>query len=149
MNNHIKPQDFTGKILSISVLLGPIAMLFLIILGSVFEEWHGLSLSDMLGMFLFGSIICIVISIFASLIIYRFLISMAVKKTGLAMEHFTRFLPVLVALFPVGGSLLMVLADLSEPLFYSIVISAYLTSVLGWFWLSVDLAKKQKSLNFN
>lgn len=145
MNNHIKPQDFTGKILSISVLLGPIAMLFLIILRSVFEEWHGLSLSDMFGIFLFGSIICIVISIFASLIIYRFLISMAVKKTGLAMEHFTRFLPVLVVLFPVGGSLLMVLADLLEPLFYSIVISAYLTSVLGWFWLSVALAKKQQS----
>ena len=147
MHNHLKFQDFSGKTLTYSVFLGPISMLFFLILGAVFDEWPGISLSDVLGIFLFGSIICIVISFFASIIVYGFLISLALKKHGSAMDHFKRFLPVLTGLFPVGGSLLLLTAGIFEIFLYNVLISAYLTAALGWYWLSRILAKKQQHPN--
>ncbi|MCG8320959.1 MAG: hypothetical protein MI921_15770 [Cytophagales bacterium] len=147
MNNHLKLHDFTGRILTNAVLLGPIAMLFFFIFWLVLEKWHSLSFSDVLGIFLFGCIICIVISIFASIVVYGFLIPLALKKQGSAIDHFKRFLPVLVALFPVGGSLLLLLTGTFEIILYNVLISAYLTSALGWYWLSRTLAKKQQHSN--
>lgn len=145
MNSQLKSSDFIGKILANSVVLGPIAMiLFQVSLNIISpDEMH----SGVLMIFFFGSVICVFLSLFASVVVYGVLVFLAIRQRGSTTDHFKRFLPVLTSIFPIGGSVLLLLDGSFEPIPIAIIISAYLTSALGWYWLSACISKKQYNLN--
>ena len=147
MNNHLKLPDFIGSIFANAILLGPIAMLLFLIFWSVIDPKDMLSVWKLPAVLVIGSVICTFISLSASVVIYGPLVSLALRKQRCATDHFKCFLPVLVAIFPITGSTLLLSDGNHDTIHIAILISAYLTSVLGWYRLSRNIAKKQQQLN--
>ncbi|MDN5211164.1 hypothetical protein QQ020_03855 [Fulvivirgaceae bacterium BMA12] len=147
MNNQLKLSDFGGKILGNAILLGPIAMVLFLVVLFILNAEVNWSPKDWWAILFFGSLLCIFISFGASIFIYGTLVLLALRKQGTALDHFTRFLPVLIVIFPLASSAMLFSLDGYSPFPLAIVISAYLTSVLGWYWLSRSIAKKQSHFN--
>ncbi len=149
MNNQLKLFDFTGKILVNAIFLGPIALVLFLVMLFILKAEVGWSAQDLWFILFFGSLICIFISFGASIVIYSVLVLLALRKQGTVVDHFKRFLPVLIVIFPLAGSAMLFSIDGYSPFPLAIIISAYLTSVLGWYWLSRSIAKKQHQFNLS
>ena len=147
MNSPLKLYHFRGPLLINAIILGPIAMSLFLIFWLGLDPKHTLSGGDLVGIFLAGCIICICISICASIAVYGVLVSLAIRKQRARLDHFKHFLPILTAMFPVGGTILLMIAHAYDPFLIAILISAYLTSALGWYWLSRSIANKQQHSN--
>lgn len=146
MNKHLKLSDFFGRIAANAVLLGPVSMIFFLMAWSLIDPDDHVLANELSVIFLIGSIICTFISIVASGLIYGPLVALAIKVKRSSIGHFKRFLPVLVAISPVSCTAFWLVNIGYDPIPIAIVVSAYLTSVLGWYLLSVSIAKEQRKL---
>ena len=147
MDKHLKLSDFIGRIMVNAVLLGPVSMIFFLLAWFLIDPDDYFLANELPVIFLAGSIICTFISIAASGFIYGVLVVLAISVKRSSIDHFKHFLPVLVAISPVSGTAFWLVDVGYNPIPIAIVTSAYLTSVLGWYLLSINIAKKQHILN--
>ena len=147
MDRHLKLSDFFGRIAANAILLGPVSMIFFLMAWSLIDPDDHVLDNELSVIFLIGSIICTFISIAASGLIYGPLVALAIKVKRSSIGHFKCFLPVLVTISPLSGTAFWLVDVGYDPIPIAIIISAYLTSVLGWYLLSVSIAKKQHNLN--
>ncbi len=88
----------------------------------------------------FGGVICFFLSMFASLLIYLPILLYEKNNLFNQKELFRKYLPLFVLLFPIGGGLI-VQEDIRDTVPLAMIISAYLTSVLGWYMITKNVTK--------
>ena len=89
---------------------------------------------------IFGGVICFFLSIFASFLLYLPILLYEKNNSLSQKELFKKYLALFVILFPIGGSLI-VLDDITDAVPLAIIISAYLTSVLGWYMITKNVTE--------
>ena len=89
----------------------------------------------------FGGVICFFLSMFASFLIYLPILLYEEKKALSQKELFQKYLPLFVLLFLFGGGL-FVQDDITNTVPLAMIVSAYLTSVLGWYLITKNVTEK-------
>ncbi len=121
-----------------SVILAVFSVVIFMILISGSEETS--FSEDFLLIFIIGGIICFFLSLFASLVVYLPILVYEKTKHFEHKQLFEKYLPLFVILFPIGG-VLLVQEDIRDIISLAMIISAYLTSVLGWYMITKNVTK--------
>ncbi len=89
---------------------------------------------------IFGGVICFFLCMFGSFLLYLPILLYEKNNLLNQKELFQKYLPVFVLLFPIGGGLL-VQEDIRDAVPVAMIISAYLTSVVGWYMITKTVTK--------
>ncbi len=131
--NKLNLNNVQGAIVRNSLILAAFSTItFLVILSEPDMFFIGL---------IFGAVICFFLSMFASFLIYLPILLYEEKKALSQKELFQKYLPLFVLLFLFGGGL-FVQDDITNTVPLAMIISAYLTSVLGWYLITKNVTEK-------
>lgn len=142
MNSQYRPSYYIGSLAIHSIILGPFAALCYLLCLHLGQSDFLYYLIDNFYFFFFGSFVCTMLSFGFSIIIYLPGIKLVINQTWTWRDNFKIYLPVLIIIFPVFGTIIFLLLGISHIGGYGIIISAYLTSVLGWYMITRTIDKK-------
>ncbi len=130
-------------LLRTAVKVGPLAILYFLLLLSLFET-H-IEIEIVLLVLLLGAIICIVIAFFAGLLVFGTiaLIHESRPIRGTPLHVFEKILPWFIFV-GFAGLCLCLLVEGIDGYSISLVASTYLSAVTGWYFFSFDYFKNYK-----
>ncbi len=131
--NKLNLNNVQGAIVRNSLILAAFSTItFLVVVSEPDMFFIGL---------VFGGVICFFLSMFASFLIYLPILLYEEKKALSQKELFQKYLPLFVLLFLFGGGL-FVQDDITNTVPLAMIVSAYLTSVLGWYLITKNVTEK-------
>lgn len=131
--NNLNLNNVQGAIVRNSLILAAFSTItFLVVVSEPDMFFIGL---------IFGGVICFFLSMFASFLIYLPILLYEEKKALKQKELFQKYLPLFVLLFPFGVGL-FVQDNITDTVPLAMIISAYLTSVLGWYLITKNVTEK-------
>lgn len=127
--------------------VGPLAIIYLILLMSTLEKSPDFYTA--LLVFLFGSLICMIIALFAGILVFGIVVSIHEYRPfrGAPLQIFEKLLPYFILLgVTIFG--LTILADKDE-FVMAFSGSIHLSIITGWYFFSMDYFKTLKNENRN